>query len=108
MAETKTVLDKIVSVIVSAIEPDRIVLFGSCARGDSKSGSDIDLLVLKKGLKNANAATDGLYMSFFDKKIKVPVDLIVADYDKFNALKNETGCIYKTISEEGKTVYGAA
>jgi predicted nucleotidyltransferase len=40
-------IDKIVSIIVSLIDPDQIVLFGSYARGENKKTSDIDLLVLK-------------------------------------------------------------
>jgi len=100
-------MDKIISIIISSIDPDQIVLFGSYARGENKNFSDIDLLVLKKNLKNANDITDNLYISFFENKIKIPVDLIVVDYDKYNTLKNEIGYIYKTINEEGKVIYGA-
>ena len=99
-------LDEIVSIIVSSVDPDQIVLFGSYARDENRSKSDIDLLIIKKNLKNANIITDNLYMSFFDNKIKIPVDLIVVDFDKFNNLKNEIGYIYKTINEEGKLIYG--
>ena len=99
-------IDKIVSLIVTSVDPDQIVLFGSYARGESSNASDIDLLILKKNLENANVITDNLYMLFFDNKIKIPVDLIVVDYDKYNSLKNELGYIYKTINEEGKIIYG--
>jgi predicted nucleotidyltransferase len=99
-------LDKIVPLIVSLVSPDQIVLFGSYARGDNTEKSDIDLLIIKKNLNNAKIITDNLYMSFFDNKIKIPVDLIVVDYDKYNYLKNEIGYIYKTINEEGKLIYG--
>jgi predicted nucleotidyltransferase len=99
-------MDKIVSIIVSVADPEQIVLFGSYARGENKNTSDIDLLVLKKNLKNSKTITDNLYMSFFDNKIKIPIDLIVVDYDKYNDLKNEIGYIYKTINEEGKLIYG--
>jgi predicted nucleotidyltransferase len=99
-------INKIISIIVSSVDPDQIILFGSYARGDNKNTSDIDLLILKKNLKNANIITDNLYMSFFDSKIKIPVDLIVIDYDKYNKLKNEIGYIYKTINKEGKLIYG--
>ena len=98
-------IDKIVSIIVSAVEPDQIILFGSYARGENKDASDIDLLVLKKNLHDAKIITDNLYMSFYDNNIKIPVDLIVFDYDKYNKLKNEIGYIYKTISREGKLIY---
>ena len=99
-------IDEIVSIIVSLVDPDQIVLFGSYARGENKNTSDIDLLVLKRRLQNTNKITDSLYMSFFENKIKIPVDLIVLDYDKYDNLKNEIGYIYKTISKEGKIIYG--
>jgi predicted nucleotidyltransferase len=99
-------IDKIVSIIVSLVDPEQIVVFGSYARGENKNTSDIDLLILKRNLKDSKTITDNLYMSFFDNKIKIPVDLIVIDYDKYNNLKNEIGYIYKTINEEGKLIYG--
>jgi predicted nucleotidyltransferase len=99
-------MDKIISIIVSLVDPEQIVLFGSYARGENKNTSDIDLLILKRNLKNSKTITDNLYRSFFDNKIKIPVDLIVIDYDKYNNLKNEIGYIYKTINEEGKLIYG--
>ena len=107
MNESIPYLDEIVSVIVSSISPDEIVLFGSYARGDNKNSSDIDLLILKKNLQNANRIIDNLYMLLFDNKIKIPVDLIVVDYDKYNNLKNDIGYIYKIINEEGKLIYAA-
>jgi predicted nucleotidyltransferase len=99
-------IDKIISIIVSSVDPDQIVLFGSYARNENNNRSDIDLLVLKKNLTDAKTLTDNLYMSFFDNKIKIPIDLILIDFDKYNNLKNEIGYVYKTISEEGKLIYG--
>ena len=46
-------IDKIVPIITSIASPDQIILFGSYARGDNTEKSDIDLLILKKGLKNS-------------------------------------------------------
>jgi predicted nucleotidyltransferase len=43
----ETLLRVIVNRLVKAIDPDRIVLFGSRARGDERSDSDLDLLVVK-------------------------------------------------------------
>ena len=51
LLEKDLVLRCIVEVIVREIDPDRIVLFGSRARGDYTEGSDYDLLVLKEGVK---------------------------------------------------------
>jgi predicted nucleotidyltransferase len=99
-------LDQIVKAIVSMVAPDKIILFGSYARGDYGKGSDIDILILKKGLKNERETVSNLYMEFFNKKISIPVDIIAADYEKYNKLSDDIGYIYKTIKQEGKVIYG--
>jgi predicted nucleotidyltransferase len=99
-------LDQIVSLIVSIASPDQIILFGSYARGDNTEKSDLDLLIVKKNLENGRKIIDTLYRSFFDNDIDIAVDLLTIDYDKYNKLKNEIGYIYKTISKEGKVIYG--
>src|SRR5260221_9510725 len=43
----ETTLQDIVRRLVEAIDPDRIVMFGSRTRGDAGPDSDLDLLVVK-------------------------------------------------------------
>lgn len=40
-------LAEIVQRLVRAVDPDRIILFGSRARGDAAADSDLDLLLVK-------------------------------------------------------------
>jgi predicted nucleotidyltransferase len=98
-------LDQIVDIIVSSVMPDKIILFGSYARGDYNKNSDLDILILKKGLKKEREITNNLYQEFFNKKINITVDLIAIDYNKYNKLNNDIGYIYKTIKQEGKIIY---
>ena len=100
-------IDKIIPLIVSIAAPDQIILFGSYARGDNKEKSDIDLLILKKGLTGGRDIIGSIYMAFFENKIGVPVDLLALDYDRYLELDNEIGNVYKTIKEEGKVIYGS-
>ena len=99
-------IDKIVSIIVSVASPDQIILFGSYARGDNTAKSDIDLLIVKKGLVNGRELIGSIYMAFLDNEIRVPVDLLAIDYNRYIALNNEIGYVYKTIKEQGKVIYG--
>jgi predicted nucleotidyltransferase len=99
-------IDKIISIIVSLASPDQIILFGSYARGDNTKKSDIDLLVVKKDLKNGLDIIDAIYMAFYENKIMVPVDVLAIDYNKYFKINNEIGYIYKTIKEQGKVIYG--
>lgn len=43
----EAVLGEIVQRLVRAIDPDRIILFGSRARGKPRPDSDVDLLIVK-------------------------------------------------------------
>jgi len=106
MNENVPFIDKIVPMIVSLASPDQIILFGSYARGDYTDKSDIDLLIIKRNLKNGREINNILYRAFFENKIDVPIDLISVDYNKYHELNNTIGYIYKTIKEEGKVLYG--
>ena len=99
-------IDKIVPLIVSLVSPTQIVLFGSYARGDNTLNSDIDLLIVKRNLKNEREINNLLYRAFIENKINIPIDLISIDYNKYNELNNKLGYIYKTIKEQGKVLYG--
>jgi predicted nucleotidyltransferase len=101
-------IDQIISIIVSHVSPDQIILFGSYARGNYTNKSDIDLLIIKKNMENGHKISDELYMAFFENKIGIPVDIIPIDYDRYNKLSNQIGYIYKTIKTEGKVIYGSA
>ena len=101
-------IDKIISIIVSVASPDQIILFGSYARGDNREKSDIDLLILKKGLKRGGDLIDAIYREFFDHTIGIAVDLLAIDYDRYLELSNEIGYVYKTIKKEGKVIYASA
>ena len=100
-------IDKIIPIIISIASPDQIILFGSYARGDNTEKSDLDLLIIKKGLKNSFDIIDSIYMAFYENKIRIPVDLLAIDYNRYNEINNEIGYIYKTIKEQGKVLYGA-
>jgi predicted nucleotidyltransferase len=98
-------LDTIISIIVSIASPDQIILFGSYARGDNTPKSDIDLLILKKGLKDIHDLVGSIYRAFLDNKIGIPVDVLAIDYDRYLEINNDIGYVYRTIKKEGKIIY---
>jgi predicted nucleotidyltransferase len=98
-------IDTIISIIVSIASPDQIILFGSYARGDNREKSDIDLIILKKGLKNSLDLIGSIYRAFLDNKIGIPVDVLAIDYDRYLEINNDIGYIYRTIKKEGKIIY---
>lgn len=99
----KDPLKKAIETIVRVSEPDKTILFGSYAKGKQKTGSDYDLLILKKGLRKPRNLAQKIYLNF--KDIGAPVDIIVASLSKFEKLKSDPYFIYGEASRHGKIVY---
>jgi predicted nucleotidyltransferase len=100
------IFKQIVDFITSRISPEKIVLFGSYARGENTANSDIDILIVMKNLDNERKIKGQLYKALLDENISTSIDFITIDYDKYNILKNRVGFIYKTIEQEGQVLYG--
>ena len=106
MEQNLPIIEQIVAFIISKISPEKIILFGSYARGENTKNSDIDILIILKNLENERKITGELYKALLNENIAIPIDFIAIDYDKYNTLKNKTGYIYKTIDLEGRVLYG--
>ena len=59
---------------------ERAYLFGSCARGDERPDSDVDLLVNYTTNNNLSLMDIGGMISDLSHSLKRPVDLIEEDY----------------------------
>ncbi|MBF0519441.1 MAG: nucleotidyltransferase domain-containing protein [Nitrospirae bacterium] len=92
-----------VRTIVQVARPDKIILFGSYAAGAHNAGSDYDLLVLKKNLKNQRKLVQNIYLHF--KNIGAPVDVLALDLDRFAELKDDLYLIYYEADKNGKVIY---
>ena len=57
-------LEKAIDVIIRSVDPDKIILFGSRARGDYKKESDYDICVIKKGVEHRRKLAQRIYGSF--------------------------------------------
>ncbi|MBW1998980.1 MAG: nucleotidyltransferase domain-containing protein [Deltaproteobacteria bacterium] len=96
-------LEKAIEIIVRVAEPDKIILFGSFARGQGREQSDYDLLVLKRGVRKERDLTQKIYLNF--KGVGAPIDVIVADLDRYEELKADPYLIYSEAERNGRTVY---
>ena len=102
--EQKT-LDDIVQRVVEVAQPERVILFGSAARGDVGPHSDVDLLVVKDGANRRNLSARirrNLY------GVRVAVDVIVATPDDLERFKDSHGLVIKPALQEGTVVYESA
>lgn len=99
------VLDEIVKRVVEAAEPDKIIMFGSAARGEMGPDSDIDLLVIKGGKFNRWRLTTDIYRQLRGKG--APVDIVVVTPDEVRLYGDSPYLIIRPALTDGKIVYGA-
>jgi len=99
-------LSRVIAALREAADPERIILFGSHARGEAAAESDLDLLVVERGRPDVVREMVRLRraLSFLD----VTVDLLVATETDFDYWSETPGHLYFEIATEGKVLYEKA
>lgn len=89
--------------IVRGFHPERIVLFGSQARGDARPDSDVDLLVVIRGDAHRRHTEAAIYASLAG--IPLGTDVVVVHPEDVGREADVAGTIIGTILREGRTIY---
>lgn len=107
LAAAGTELDRIVQVIVDAVHPLQVILFGSAARGEADPDSDLDLLVvMPDGTRRSGVAGDlhqALYESVPERRHAV--DIVVATPAVLEYNRGADWTVYDTAIREGVSLY---
>ena len=101
---TPELIDYMVEKIVREIQPEKIILFGSYARGDFNSGSDLDLFIIKDGKESSRIIRRKIETLLWGRRF--PVDLIVRKQKEveWNFRAKNTFYLYH-IFRDGKVLY---
>ena len=92
--------------VVAACRPERVVLFGSLARGHERPDSDIDLLVIVDDGIDAFAAMCAALRAVSRLGPEVEVVVVPASVAKADA--DRPGTIVRPALREGRVVYSRA
>jgi predicted nucleotidyltransferase len=84
----------------------RVILFGSAARGEMSSDSDIDLLVLQT--TGANIRTESVRLREALRGLGYPIDVIVMPLARFEETKDVIGSMAYPANKYGEVIYDAA
>ena len=99
------ILEEIIRRIVEVAHPEKIILFGSAARGELGRHSDVDLLVVKDADDPWTVVGD-IYGNL--RGIGVAVDVIVVTPAQLERYKDCHALVIKPALREGRVVYEAA
>lgn len=91
--------------IVEGVNPRRVILFGSRARGDAKPNSDIDIFVEMESLESPVERHAKVRLLL--RGLRASMDLIVMTPDEVAARRNSRVSMVPRIEREGKILYHA-
>lgn len=97
--------EKLVRRIVDAVHPEKIILFGSAARGGMRPSSDVDLLVIKAGDYHHIEMAQRIYSALGRRDFAV--DITVATPEEVEKYGDEYCLILYPALREGKVLYDA-
>ncbi|HJT32090.1 MAG TPA: nucleotidyltransferase domain-containing protein [Pirellulales bacterium] len=101
-----TLIQRITSRILKRFHPDKVILFGSQARGNTTADSDLDLLVVMdfEGSKLDKMVEVREVL----RGIRIPTDILITTPDDFAWRKDVVGTIEWPAFHEGQVLYARA
>ena len=91
--------------LIDKFDPERIILFGSYARGTADEHSDVDFMVITDSVGRQNRL---LLMTKMDETLGglgIAKDIVVLTQEEFEVDKDIPGTIARYAAKEGKLLY---
>jgi predicted nucleotidyltransferase len=104
--ETRAIIEEMVRRIVREFHPERIIVYGSHARGDAGPHSDVDLLIVMRDAAPKRRRTVEIYRLLAG--IGLPKDVIVVTPEEVERFRDVPGSIIRPALREGQVLYERA
>ena len=101
----RRILSEVVRRVVEAAAPEKIILFGSAARGEMGPDSDLDLLVVKGGKFNRDCLIGSVYRRL--QGVRTAVDVVIVTPEEVDRYRDTHCLVICPALREGKVVYGS-
>jgi len=104
---TDDIIRQITDRILAHVSPVRIVLFGSCARGEITRDSDVDLLIVEDEPFEANRSRhdEAVRIRRSLNGLGVPIDILVFSPDEVLKWSQAKNHVVAHALREGKVLY---
>lgn len=105
--QVDTLLSEITEAIVRTADPERILLFGSRARGDAGESSDIDLIVVERGVFGPNRTRRGeaARIALACRHVAMATDVLLVTEEEFERWKTSRNHPVGRAVREGRVLY---
>ena len=101
VSHTEELISKVSEALVAAAHPKRIILFRSRARGDSRSDSDFDVMVVEEHPQDRLQEMVRLNRIF--REFDAAIDLLVVSEERFQYWRETPGNVYHEAASQGRT-----
>ena len=98
-------IERVVAVLRERYVPDKIILFGSCGRGDFSEDSDIDLLIVKETSKRPVDRMREIYELVYSPDHYLALDPLVYTPRELTQRLASGDFFIQEIIREGKVLY---
>lgn len=105
-ANAGTPVEEIARRRVERFSPEKIMLFGSRARGEARDDSDVDLLVLFSKVEDPRRRAVELYSA--PAGCGLSKDIVVSTTERFELCKYVVNTVYWPAAREGRVLYDRA
>ena len=101
------ILNALAERIREAVDPERIILFGSWARGDARRDSDIDLFIQVEPGRDIGQACGAAYAAIHPLQSLHGrgIDIIVRDRRFVRRYAGLVGTVLPAVEKEGRVLY---
>jgi uncharacterized protein len=99
-------IERMVKRIVEGFDPQKIILFGSYARGTYGPDSDVDLLVIMNVEGSKKEIAIEIDRTLIDRRI--PLDIVVVTPEDVERYRRLVGNVIRPALEEGRILYECA
>lgn len=98
-------IGEIVRRVVAAASPQKVVLFGSRARGDHRPDSDIDLLIIQDSPLPRHRRSIPVYAALSELPLEVDTEVVVYTPEEVREWSGASAAFVTTALREGKVLY---
>ena len=103
----RRLIHRFVRDVAARFQPEKIILFGSYARGEAGPSSDLDLLIVERGPlgqgRTRRSEIKRLRRALWD--FRVPIDILVYTEDEVTASQQSVNHVIAHSLREGRILY---